>query len=207
MPDRLLVIGCGALAREVIALKQRHGWSHLDLVCLDAQLHNRPLEIPKRLRAAIRKHGGRYRTVFVAYADCGTGGGIDRVIAEEGAERLPGAHCYEVYAGPQRFDTLAAEEPGSFYLTDFLARHFVRLVVEPLGLDRHPALRDAYFGNYRRVVYIAQTSDPELLARAREAAAMLELEFIHEPAGYGLLQTCLLRQVQLNGKENAHSLA
>jgi len=207
VPDRLLVIACGALARDIVALKRQHGWQHLDLVCLDASLHNRPDEIPARLEAAVRKHRGDYRTIYVAFSDCGTTGGIDRVIAAEGVERLPGAHCYEVFAGRARFEALAAQEPGSFYLTDFLARHFVRLVVAPLGLDRHPELRDAYFGHYRRLVYLAQAPDPELVARARAAAETLQLDFVHMPVGYGLLESCLTRQIRRHDPEDARLLA
>ena len=194
MPDRVLVIACGALAREINALKERHGLGHLELVAIDARLHNRPQAIPGRLREVIRAHRGRCERIFVAYADCGTAGGIDAVIAEEGAERLPGAHCYEAYAGRRRFAALAADEPGTFYLTDFLARHFERLVVEPLGLDRHPELRDAYFGNYRRLVFLSQTEDARLRQKAIAAAGRLGLAFEQLHTGYGTLASQLLTQ-------------
>jgi hypothetical protein len=184
----VLVIACGALAREIVALKARYGWQHLHLTCLDAKLHNRPEAIPDRLRQTIRRHRAGYENIFVAYADCGTGGGIDRVLEEEGAARLEGAHCYEFYAGGARFAALASEEPGTFYLTDFLARHFERLVIEPLGLHRHPELRETYFGNYRRLLYLSQTFDTALLAAARRAAARLGLDFSHLHCGYGDLE-------------------
>ena len=191
MAEPILVIACGALAREIDALRRRWGWPHLHLKCIDARLHNRPAEIPGRLRRMIRRHRDAYEEIFVAYADCGTAGGIDRVLAEEGAERLEGAHCYEFFAGRERFAELAKAEPGTFYLTDFLARHFDRFVVKPLGLDRHPELRDAYFGNYRKLVYLSQTQDARLLESAAQAAARLELDFEHVHCGYGELETSL----------------
>ena len=148
-PQRPLVIGCGALARELVALTRRAGFPEVDLTCLPATLHNRPERIPEAVRSRIRRAraAGRDR-IFVAYADCGTGGLLDRVLDEEGVARLEGAHCYEVYAGRAAFATLAADEPGTFYLTDFLARNFDRLVIRGLGLDRHPELLPLYFGNY-----------------------------------------------------------
>ena len=193
--ESILVIACGALAREIDALRQRWGWRHMHLKCIDAKLHNRPVEIPGRLRRLIRRHRDAYGKIFVAYGDCGTAGGIDRVLAEEGAERLAGAHCYEFFAGRERFVELAAAEPGTFYLTDFLARHFERFVIEPLGLDRHPQLRDAYFGNYRKLVYLSQTEDAGLLASAGAAAARLELDFEHIHCGCGDLGTSLAEQL------------
>jgi hypothetical protein len=193
MPESVLVIACGALAREINALKQSHGWQHLHLKCIDAQLHNRPERIPERLRDKIRQYKQRYDRIFVAYADCGTGGAIDRVIAEEGAaiERLPGAHCYQFFAGDKRFAALSDAEPGTFYLTDFLARHFDKLVMKPLKLDEHPKLHDAFFGNYQRLVYLSQTQDQALLAAARAAAKRLGLDFEHVHCGYGLLESSL----------------
>lgn len=188
MPSRVLVIACGALAREIIALKRRYGWDHLDMQCIDARLHNRPALIPQRLQQKIRDNAGRYDRIYVAYADCGTGGAIDRVLAEEQVERLPGAHCYQFLAGFDRFAELSDAEPGTFYLTDFLARNFDRLVMRPLKLNSHPELRNAYFGNYRRLVFLSQTMDPELLRAARAAARRLDLEFEHVHCGYGVLE-------------------
>ena len=209
MPEPILVIACGALAREIETLKQRWGWRHLHLRCVDAKLHNRPAEIPGRLRELIRRQRTCHAKIFVAYADCGTAGGIDRVLAEEGVERLEGAHCYEFFAGRERFATLAAAEPGTFYLTDFLARHFDRFVIEPLGLDRHPQLRDAYFGNYRKLVYLSQTDDAALRDSAAEAAARLGLEFEHQHSGYGALETDLASLIGRSGhgQENPRVLA
>lgn len=197
MRKPLLVIGCGALAREINALRNAYGWTHMDLECIDARLHNRPSEIPARLREKLHKHRNRYEKIFVAYADCGTGGAIDRVLEESGAgiERLPGAHCYQFFAGADRFEELASAEPGTFYLTDFLARHFDRLVIAPLKLDTHPELRDQYFGNYRRVVYLSQVHDDSLLAYAESAAERLGLAFEHEHTGYGGLESGLRSQM------------
>lgn len=188
MPESVLVIACGALAREITALKRRYGWNHMDMQCIDARLHNQPALIPERLRQKIRENAGRYDRIFVAYADCGTGGAIDRILAEEQIERLPGAHCYQFFAGKDRFAALSDAEPGTFYLTDFLARNFDKLVVRPLKLDAHPELRDAYFGNYRRLVFLSQTSDPLLLRAAEAAAWHLDLEFEHAHCGYGGLE-------------------
>ena len=191
MPDSLLVIACGALAEEINALKQSEGWEHIQLVCLDAWLHNRPEKIPDKLRAKIRQFKDEYSNIFVAYADCGTGGGIDRVLEEEGIERLPGAHCYEFYAGAHRFAALADAEPGTFYLTDFLVKHFERFVIKPLKIDTHPQLRDTYFGNYHRLIYLSQVTDDKLVAAAAEAAGQLGLEFEHVHCGYGDLASNL----------------
>ena len=173
MSESILVIACGALAQDIAALKRAGGWEHLHLATMDAWLHNRPENIPGRLREKLRRNRDRYDRIFVAYADCGTGGAIDRVLEEEGVARLPGAHCYQFFAGASRFDELADAEPGTFYLTDFLARHFERFVIRPLKLDTNPELRDTYFGNYRRLVYLSQQQDDELLHAARAAADRL----------------------------------
>lgn len=188
MSERVLIIACGALAREIVALKRRFDWHHLDMQCIDARLHNRPALIPERVRQEIRDNKKRYDRIFVAYADCGTGGLLDRVLADEQVERLPGAHCYQFLAGVDRFEALADSVPGTFYLTDFLARHFDKLVMGPLKLDSHPELRDAYFGNYTRLVYLSQTIDAGLRQRAEQAARRLGLPFEHVHCGYGALQ-------------------
>ena len=191
MTDEVLVIACGALVREITELKRSNGWDHLHLKCLDAKLHNRPALIPDRLRKKIRQYKSDFEKIFVAYADCGTGGEIDRVLAEEGIERLPGAHCYQFYAGAERFAALSEAEPGTFYLTDFLAQHFDQFVTKPLKFEEHPELRDVYFGNYRKLVYLSQKSDVALVAAATRAAEKLGLEFEHIPVGYGELETGL----------------
>ena len=192
LPEPVLAIACGALGRELHALRRANGWAHLHIRCIDARLHHRPSLIPQRLRQELARARNSYRRIFVAYADCGTYGEIDRVLATEpDIERLPGLHCYEFYAGAQEFQRLSEEEPGTFYLTDFLARFFDRLVVGALMLDRHPELMESFFGNYRRVVYLSQTRDEELLAKARQAAETLNLDFHHVHCGYGALTASL----------------
>jgi hypothetical protein len=187
-----LVIGCGALAPELVALTRRAGLPAMDLACLPATLHNRPEQIPAAVAARIRRaRRDGYERIFVAYADCGTGGHLDDVLEGEGVERLEGAHCYEVYAGRAAFAALHDEEPGTFYLTDYLVRNFDRLVVRGLGLDRHPELLPVYFGNYRRLVYLAQTDDAHLTTRAEAAAARLGLAFEHRLVGLGELATSI----------------
>ena len=170
---KILVIACGALAREVLALKLEH----IDVACLPAQLHNHPKRIPEAMRAKIRANREAYDEILCLYGDCGTGGELDRVLAEERVSRIEGAHCYAFYAGEAAFSELAEDEPGTFYLTDFLARHFDALVIRGLGLDRFPDLRDDYFGNYRRVVHLAQFEDPDLETKARAAAERLGLAY------------------------------
>ena len=182
-----LIIACGALAREIAALRRANGWTAVEICCLPPELHNRPERIAPAVQAKIRAHRGEYRSIFVAYGDCGTGGRLDAVLREEGVERLPGAHCYEFLAGPRAFAELADAEPGTFYLTDFLTRHFERLVSRELGLDRHPQLAQEYFRNYRKLVYLAQTRSATLLEQARQIAAGLGLEFEHRHTGLGEL--------------------
>jgi hypothetical protein len=187
---RVLVVGCGALGRELVALTA--GLPNVEIACLPPDLHNRPGGIPGAVRDRIRRgRADGFEQVFVAYADCGTGGLLDRVLADEGVERLPGAHCYEFFAGRTTFAGMADDEPATFWLTDFLARNFERLVIRGLGIDRHPELESVYFGNYRRVVYLSQTDDPELLDLARAAADRLSLAFEHRHTGYGELATSL----------------
>ena len=188
---RKLVIACGALAHEIAALRQANGWSTIDVVCLPPELHNRPERIAGAVREKIRAHRKDYSGIFVAYADCGTGGALDEVLAEEGVERIPGSHCYEFFATPAAFAALADAEPGSFYLTDFLLRHFDRLVIRALGIDRHPELQKTYFGNYRRLVYLSQAPQPDAEARARAVAERLGLELVVRHTGYGGLGSSL----------------
>lgn len=195
--ESVAVIACGALAREIVALKRLNGWSSLAVECLPPELHNRPERIPAAVQAAIRSAKQRYGKVFVAYADCGTGGQLDTVLRAEGVERIAGAHCYEFFATAAVFAELCESEPGTFYLTDFLARHFDRLVIEGLGLDRHPQLQLEYFRNYRRLVHLVQTPDPELSAAARRAAERLGLEFIERHTGYGALATTLQKVAEV----------
>ena len=190
-PARKLIIACGALAREIAALRRANGWSAIHVVCLPPELHNRPERIADAVREKIHAHRAEYADIFVAYGDCGTGGALDTVLREEGIERIAGAHCYEFFATPAVFAALADAEPGSFYLTDFLLRHFERLVIGGLGIDRHPELLPTYFGNYRRLVYLAQAPKPDSEAEARAAAARLGLEYRFQATGYGGLEQSL----------------
>jgi hypothetical protein len=191
MSERLLVLACGALAREVRAIVQANGWAHVVVRHLPAKLHAAPRQIAPALEQALEEAAGRYDRVFVAYADCGTTGAIDRVCDRYGATRLAGAHCYAVYAGLAEWDRLQEEEPGTFYLTDFFVRNFDSFVGRPLGLDRRPELIRDILGNYRRVVYLAQTVDPALRERAEACAAALGLAFEYRPTSYGGLARSL----------------
>jgi hypothetical protein len=193
---KTLVIACGALAREFLAVVERNGWSNLEITCLPAIWHNRPEKIPDGVRRKIRAARGRgvYDRIVVLYADCGTGGLLDQVLAEEGVERIAGPHCYEFFAGTKAFEEMMEAEIGSFFLTDYMVRHFDRLILQGLGLDRRPELRDAYFGNYRKLVYLSQLEDARLLVKAKAAAERLGLEFEHRHTGYGDLETFLAAQ-------------
>ena len=195
----MLIIACGALAQEITALRRANHWDALDVRCLPAELHNRPERIPAAVRTLIRASRAQYRSIFVAYADCGTGGLLDKVLLEEGVERIPGAHCYEFFATAPVFAELAAAEPGTFYLTDFLLRHFDRLVMRGLGLDRHPELFPSYFGNYRKLVYLAQAPGTQSLQQARSIATQMGLEFEYRHTGYGTLESALIAAVKGKG--------
>jgi len=188
-----LVVACGALAREVTGLTSAHGWDHLRITCLPAGLHNHPDKIPGALRDKIIAERMPEEQVLVMYGDCGTSGEIDKVLAEFGATRIPGAHCYAFYAGETDFDALMAEEPGSFFLTDYLVRQFDTLIIKGLGLDRFPQLMSEYFGNYRRLVYLAQTDDPELDEQAKVAAKRLGLDYEKRRTGLGDLADFMVR--------------
>ena len=187
----LLLIACGALAHEVMAVLRLSGLEGVEVQCLPAKLHNTPQHIPGAVRAKIREGRPHFERIFVLYGDCGTGGLLDAVLAEEGVERIAGAHCYEFFATTPAFNDMVEAEPASFYLTDFLVRHFDRLVWKGLGIDRHPELLPLYFGNYRRLVYIAQTDSPALRAKATHAAERLGLAYEYRFTGYGDLQSAV----------------
>ena len=186
-----LVICCGAIANEIVTIVRENGWQHMKVECLPAKLHNTPDALPEGVRAKIREGRARGDEVLVLYSDCGTGGGMARVLEEEGVENIGGAHCYEVFTGSEQFKQLMDDEPGSFFVTDFLARHFEKLVFNGLGLDRFPQLRDTYFGHYRKMVYLVQRDNPETLARAEAAAASIGLELEVRHTGYGGFQQFL----------------
>lgn len=186
---QILLIACGALAREIIDLKTRNGWDHLDLTCLPAILHVHPERITDAVRDAVAKHRDQYTQIFVVYADCGTGGLLQAACAEMGVEMVQGPHCYAFFDGVQAFEDRG--EVTSFFLTDFLVRQFDSFVWKPLGLDRHPELLQMYFGNYEALVYLAQTHDPALVDLARAHADRMGLRFEHRQTGYGDLETAL----------------
>jgi Protein of unknown function (DUF1638) len=187
---RILLIACGALAREILAVKETNGWDHIDLTCLPANLHIYPDRITAAVQAAVEKHQPNYDQVFVVYADCGTGGQLKAACDRMGVEMIKGPHCYSFYEGNEVF-AAHDDEITAFYLTDFLARQFDAFVWKPLGLDRHPELRDMYFGNYTKLVFQAQTDDPNLTKQARACADRLGLAFERRFTGYGDLETTL----------------
>lgn len=190
---KVLVIGCGAIAREILAVKEANGWTHLALTCLPAIYHNHPEKIAPGVEALIVENRDRYGSIFVAYADCGTGGLLQEVCDRHGVEMIAGPHCYSFFEGNDAFAARAGEEIDAFYLTDFLVRQFDAFVWKPLGLDRHPELRDIYFAHYTKLVYQAQSPDPALEAKARDCAARLGLAFERRQTGYGDLETALTR--------------
>ena len=188
---RLLLIACGALAREILALKRLNGWDHMDLQCLPAKYHLYPDKIVEAVADTVTHHRADYDDMFVVYADCGTGGLLEAKCAELGVEMIAGPHCYSFFEGNDRFAGIAEDEITAFYLTDFLVRQFYAFFWKPMGLDRHPQLRDMYFGNYTKLVYQAQTDDPALTEKAEACAARMGLAFERRFTGYGDLQTAL----------------
>jgi hypothetical protein len=190
------LIACGALAREVLALNEKHGWK-AEVLALPALLHNTPGRIPGAVRERLRDAHAKYDRVIVVYGDCGTGGLLDRMLAQENVERVRGPHCYEMYANGQ-FEPLMRESLGTYFLTDYLVQSFDHLVIEGLGLDRYPQLRDEYFRHYTRVVYLAQQDDPALRARAHRCAEQLQLPLEIRQVGYGALETRLVDMLTID---------
>lgn len=186
---RILLIACGALAREILDLIAINGWTHLDLTCLPAKLHNHPERITDAVRETVAKHSANYDAIKVVYADCGTGGLLQAACKEMGVDMVAGPHCYSFFEGNKTFEERG--EFTAFYLTDFLVRQFDAFVWEPLGLGKHPQLRDMYFGNYEKLVYQAQTDDPKLTEHAKNCAERLGLRFERRFTGYGDLRTTL----------------
>ncbi|MBO6815648.1 MAG: DUF1638 domain-containing protein [Rhizobiaceae bacterium] len=185
-PEKLRVIACGMIAREVLAVNQQLGFEHVDLKCLPAAYHHFPERIAPAMDAAIleaRAEG--YQHIFVGYADCGTGGELDKICEKHNVERIAGPHCFSFYMGNQQFEAADDDFLTTFFITDFLARHFDTFMKRPLGLDRHPELREMYFANYTRALYLAQTDDSELDEKAREAATFLGLEYERQFTGFG----------------------
>ena len=189
--SKTALIVCGALAREVIAIKEAHGWD-ADLLGVPAPLHNKPQKIGAAVQKRIHEARDEYDRIVVVYGDCGTGGKLDAVLEAEGVERIAGPHCYEMYAGGQNFAALMAEEPGTYFLTDYLLRSFESLIIKGMGLDRHPELHEMYFRNYHRLLYLAQTDDPALREKAQWAADYLGLTLEIRQTGYGALESRLV---------------
>jgi hypothetical protein len=184
----VLLIACGALARVMVDLFERNRWTHFDVQCLPAKWHNTPEKIVPAVREKIREAKARYKSIFVLYGDCGTGGLLDKMLVAEGVERIDGPHCYAFFSGNAAFAAKAADEITAFYLTDYLARHFDKLIWQGLGLERHPELLPMYFGNYTKIVYLAQTRDEDLAKKAMAAARKLGLNYEYRFTGYGELE-------------------
>jgi len=193
---RVLILACGALAKEILELNQANQWNAFDLHCIPAKYHNYPDKIPGLVRRELRRFKDDYEKIFVAFGDCGTGGLLDVVLEEEGVERLPGAHCYAFFAGLEQFDALQEQELGTFYLTDFFVRHFDSILRKPFKLD-NPQIKAMMFSNYKRVMYLGQNSTPELQARAKTQAEFLGLDYEFRHTGYGELNTSLSQIVNL----------
>jgi len=191
---RVLLIACGALAREIVDLIERNKWQGMDIQCLPAKWHNTPQFIVPGVREKIRSARGQYENIFVLYGDCGTGGLLDAMLLEEGVERIDGPHCYAFYSGNDAFAKTSEDEFTAFYLTDYLARHFDKLIWEGLGLDRHPELLPDYFQHYTKIVFLAQTKDEDLERKAKAAADKLGLAYEYRFTGYGELETEMSRR-------------
>lgn len=194
---RILLIACGALAREILAIKKANGWDHMVLTCLPAKYHLYPEKITEAVAEAVAEHRADYDEIFVVYADCGTGGLLQAKCDELGVKMVEGPHCYSFFEGNETFAKRADEgEFTAFYLTDFLVKQFDAFVWKPMGLDRHPELRDMIFGNYTKLVYQAQVENPALVEKARDCADRLGLAFEYRFTGYGDLETALARQAK-----------
>ncbi len=192
---KVLLLACGALATELARIVRINRWTHVRIRCLPPDLHNRPAEIPAAVREQIESSLRGFDQIIVAYGDCGTGGKLDEVLREYGIDRLPGAHCYEFFAGSADYAEIAEAEPGSFYLTNFLVRHFNRLVKKGLGLDERPELMEFYFGNYRRLVFLAQDENPELDELAKRHADYLGLAYERHFTGTQRVESCLAENI------------
>ncbi|MBU2982215.1 DUF1638 domain-containing protein [Lentibacter algarum] len=192
---RILLIACGALAREILALNKLNGWDHLDLTCLPAKLHLYPDKITTEVEAAVLKHRADYAEIFIVYADCGTGGLLQAKCDELGVKMVAGPHCYSFFEGNDAFAE-HDDEITAFYLTDFLVKQFDAFIWKPMGLDKHPQLLEMIFGNYTKLVYQAQTKQPALEAKARECAERLGLAYEYRFTGYGDLAKALKTQAE-----------
>lgn len=196
-----LLICCGAIATEVVSMVKHHGWENLQIQCLPAHLHSTPKEIPEAIRTKIHAERGKFDDMVVLYSDCGTGGQLDRVLREEGVDRIGGAHCYDILAGQDEFAKMMADEPESFFVTGFLARNFERLVLKGMGLDRYPHMIERFFRNYTRRVYLAHTDDPKLKLFAEQAAETLGLRFEMRLVGSGEYQQFVAARCKLKPRK------
>lgn len=196
------MIACGALAREILDITKQFPDGAVELTCLPASWHNHPEKIVPGLKRKIDAAKKTDRNIVVIYGDCGTGGELDAYLESESILRIPGPHCYEMFMSKPDFDAEMEAELGTFFLTDYMVRHFERLVMKGMGLRQHPQLRDMYFGNYKRVLYIAQTEDPALQEKARAAAGMLELDYEYRFAGYGMFPDFISSAIQTAGVAN-----
>ncbi len=190
---RVLILACGALAREIRDIARLHELDNVTLECLPAILHNRPTDIPDVVRERLDRSRGAYDHILLGYADCGTAGELRQIAAQEGIEMLPGAHCYQFFAGERAFDEMHRDDPTAFYLTDYLVKHFDRLIMGNLGIEAHPELRDMYFGNYTKMIYLAQTDDSELDEKAQACAGKLGLSFERVRTTYGDLEPAVVQ--------------
>jgi len=190
--EKIRVIACGMIAREVLAINEQIGRNHIDLKCLPAEFHHHPEKIAPAMDIAIREARAEgFTRIFAGYADCGTGGELDKVCKKHGIERIAGPHCFSFYIGNDTFAKAGDDHMTTFFITDFLARHFETFMVKPLGMDRHPELKEMYFSNYKKALYLAQTNDPDLDEKAEAAARFLGLEFERRYTGYGDLTPAL----------------
>ncbi len=193
--DRTLVIACGALAREFLAVVRANGWTHMDITCLPADWHLTPKKIPDGMRRKIRENRDKYARILCLFGDCGTAGELDEVLRAEGVERIEGEHCYAFFAGIEEFDVLHEEEEATLYLTDFLVRHFDRFVIRHFGLDRFPEMMPTIFGNFERIVYLAQVPDPDLHVRAQAISERIGLPLQIRTTGLGGIERFLSRKM------------
>ncbi|MBC8259409.1 MAG: DUF1638 domain-containing protein [SAR324 cluster bacterium] len=189
--DKTLIIACGALANEITVLIRKNGWSHLKVRYLPAKLHNEPQKITEQLQKNLRNAQNKFSKIYIGYADCGTGGQLDKLLEEFGVVRLPGAHCYEFFSGSKTFSEIVVEEIGSYFLTDFLVKSFESLIWRGMKIDQYPELLQIYFEHYRKLVYLAQTDNPELQTQAQEIAERLKLKYEYRFTGYGELAPAL----------------
>ncbi|MCP4072520.1 MAG: DUF1638 domain-containing protein [Hyphomicrobiales bacterium] len=196
-----LLICCGAIANEVVSMVRHNGWDNLHIQCLPPHLHSTPMKIPEAVRKKIHAARGRFDDMLVLYSDCGTGGQLDAVLREEGVERIGGAHCYDILAGQDEFAKMMADEPGSFFVTGFLARNFERLVLKGLGLDRYPHMIERFFRHYTRLVYLAHSDDTRLKLDAEQAAKTLGLRFEMRLVGSGEYQQFVASRCNLKSRQ------